>query len=524
MAEDYNTLASRWLSVATAADAPNAICLFYSLLNTIVTYDPKSGLTGGAFAPDAHAKVVGLSAQLLCVLLDCGLPGNPEMCKNDDEEAIVDFEEAAKTGFTIFRTTLSRITSSKELTLIYDGLTRLLRIVHDSGNTLLPGSTKGIQCYQEILVLFWKILDENPLFMNHVMTKCDMSNIVTPVCYILYQSRKDPTRIGLVHICTFLLLKLSGERSFGVGLNKPYDTKLPCDMPLFTGGHADLVSVTFHKLVVNGSIQLVPLYSCFLTILCNISPYWRKMSLMGAVKIKVKMVNLFELLASPKFLFSNYRAYHHLAQLLEIFNNIIQYQYHDNQHLVYAIIRRKDTFDKLAPLSLSRAKNLYLEAYGDHLIAIGKGPGHKNIVSMKHVDEAGKSMSDMHLNDNHDHDHDDDDDSLDEETLLEKNFEPTDAWLAEFKDKMPFETITPIASALGPRHWRCHCTCGCTTTKTTMIWFNPMMRTMIRMWAMWVLSKGVRALISVLPSYRQYSTHLFIYAFAVCSISILQYK
>jgi len=97
------------------------------------------------------------------------------------------------------------------------------------------------------------------------------------------------------------------------------------------------------------------------------------MSLVGAVK----MVNLFELLASPKFLFSNYRAYHHLAQLLEIFNNIIQYQYHDNQHLVYAIIRRKDTFDKLAPLSLSRAKNLYLEAYGDHLIAIGKGPGHK---------------------------------------------------------------------------------------------------------------------------------------------------
>jgi hypothetical protein len=30
-----------------------------------------------------------------------------------------------------------------------------------------------------------------------------------------------------------------------------------------------------------------------------------------------------------------------LALLLEVFNNVIQYQYHGNTHLVYAIIRRK---------------------------------------------------------------------------------------------------------------------------------------------------------------------------------------
>jgi hypothetical protein len=359
-AEDYNPLASRWLSVATAADAPNAVCLFYSLLNTIITYDPKLGI-GGAFAADSHAKVVGLSAQILCVLLDCGLPGNPKPIKNEEEEDIVEYEEAAKTGFNIFRSALARITSGRELSLIYDGLTHLLWNVHESGNTLTPGNAKGIQCYQEILVLFWKMLDDNPLFMDHIMTKCDTTKIVVPVCYILYQARTDPTRIGLIHICTFLLLKLSGERSFAVSLNKPYTTRLPCDLPLFTGGHADLISITFHKLVVNGSIKLVPLYSCFLTIIGNISPYWRKMSLVGAVKL----VNLFELLASPKFLFSDYKAYQHLAQILEIFNNIIQYQYHDNQHLVYAIIRRKDTFGRLSTMSFERAQTLYTQDYGD---------------------------------------------------------------------------------------------------------------------------------------------------------------
>lgn len=30
----------------------------------------------------------------------------------------------------------------------------------------------------------------------------------------------DVAQVGLVHICTFILLKLSGERNFGVALNK----------------------------------------------------------------------------------------------------------------------------------------------------------------------------------------------------------------------------------------------------------------------------------------------------------------
>jgi len=67
---------------------------------------------------------------------------NPETTKNEEEDNVVDYEEAAKPGFNIFRTTLARITSGRELTLIYDGITRLLWNVHESGNTLAPGATK----------------------------------------------------------------------------------------------------------------------------------------------------------------------------------------------------------------------------------------------------------------------------------------------------------------------------------------------------------------------------------------------
>lgn len=50
-------------------------------------------------------------------------------------------------------------------------------------------------------------------------------------------------RVGLVHIGVFILLLLSGERNFGVRLNKPYSVRVPMDIPVFTGTHADLLIV-----------------------------------------------------------------------------------------------------------------------------------------------------------------------------------------------------------------------------------------------------------------------------------------
>jgi hypothetical protein len=331
-ADEYNPIASRWLAVATAADAPNAVCLFYSLLNTVLTFDP-----GNVGFSDNHCDLVELSAQVLCVLLDCGLPGDPVPVLDTKGEPVVEFETASHGGFNVFRTMMARMDSASELDFVFEGFARLLKNVYEPQSTYLPNSSTKLECFQELLVLLWKFLEENPLFMTHVLTKCNINELVVPICFLMYKSRRDPAQIGLVHICTFCLLKLSGERSFGVALNKPFTKKLPTDLPLFSGGHHDLLTITLHKLVVNGAYKLVPLYSCFLTIICNVSPYWRSMSLVAAVKL----VNLFELFSSPKFLYSGEHAHRHLALLLEVFNNVIQYQYHGNTHLVYALIRRK---------------------------------------------------------------------------------------------------------------------------------------------------------------------------------------
>ena len=57
----------------------------------------------------------------------------------------------------------------------------------------------------------------------------------------MLEGRKDPSKVGLMYLCTFTLLKLSGERNFGVSLNKAYQLRLPVDVPLFNGNHSDLL-------------------------------------------------------------------------------------------------------------------------------------------------------------------------------------------------------------------------------------------------------------------------------------------
>ena len=62
-------------------------------------------------------------------------------------------------------------------------------------------------------------------------------------------------RVGLMHIGVFILLLLSGERNFGVRLNKPYSVRVPMDIPVFTGSHADfLIIVCFHFLRIRCSM------------------------------------------------------------------------------------------------------------------------------------------------------------------------------------------------------------------------------------------------------------------------------
>lgn len=168
-----------------------------------------------------------------------------------------------------------------------------------------------------------------------------------------------------MHIGVFILLLLSGERNFGVRLNKPYTATVPMDIPVFTGTHADLLIIVFHKIITTGHQRLQPLFDCLLTILVNgmfsanivrycciyfsivlVSPYLKTLSMVASTKL----LHLLEAFSTPWFLFSSPSNHHLVFFLLEIFNNIIQYQFDGNSNLVYTIIRKRHVFHSLANL------------------------------------------------------------------------------------------------------------------------------------------------------------------------------
>ncbi|PSN52202.1 Protein HID1 [Blattella germanica] len=214
---DIHVAPNRWIQYFTSAENRHALPMFTSLLNTVCAYDP-----------------VGLGATI---------PDN------------------------LFINYLSRIHRDEDFHFVLRGFTKLLN--NPLVQTYLPNSTKKVQFHQELLVFFWKMCDYNKKFLYYVLKSSDVLEILVPILYHLNDSRADQSRVGLMHIGVFILLLLSGERNFGVRLNKPYTATIPMDIPVFTGTHADLLITVFHKIITTGHQRLQPLFDCLLTILVN---------------------------------------------------------------------------------------------------------------------------------------------------------------------------------------------------------------------------------------------------------------
>lgn len=327
---DLHTSPNRWIQYLTSAENRHALPMFTSLLNTVCAYDPVGlGVPyNHLLFSDTTEPLVDAALQILIVTLD-----------HDTSQG-----EETGTPDNLFINYLSRIHRDEDFAFVLRGFTRLLN--NPLVQTYLPNSTKKVQFHQELLVFFWKICDYNKKFLYYVLKSSDVLEILVPILYHLNDSRADQSRVGLMHIGVFILLLLSGERNFGVRLNKPYTATIPMDIPVFTGTHADLLITVFHKIITTGHQRLQPLFDCLLTILVNVSPYLKTLSMVASTKL----LHLLEAFSTPWFLFSSPTNHHLVFFLLEIFNNIIQYQFDGNSNLVYTIIRKRQVFHALASL------------------------------------------------------------------------------------------------------------------------------------------------------------------------------
>ncbi|KAJ7989810.1 hypothetical protein DPEC_G00308360 [Dallia pectoralis] len=337
-----NNVLNPWVTFFCSTENRHALPLFTSLVNVVCAYDPVGyGIPyNHLLFSDYREQLVEQAVQILIVTLEhegggaAHRPSSPS-CMEDQDYVGPD---------NLFVNYLSRIHREEDYDFVLKGLARLL--VNPLTQTYLPNSTKKIQFHQELLVLFWKLCDFNKKFLFFVLKSSDVLDILVPILFYLNDARADQSRVGLMHIGVFILLLLSGERNFGVRLNKPYSVHVPMDIPVFTGTHADLLIVVFHKIITSGHQRLQPLFDCLLTIIVNVSPYLKSLSMVAANKL----LHLLEAFSTNWFLFSASQNHHLVFFLLEAFNNIIQYQFDGNCNLVYAIIRKRNVFHQLANL------------------------------------------------------------------------------------------------------------------------------------------------------------------------------
>uniref|UniRef100_A0A6Q2ZP77 HID1 domain containing b n=1 Tax=Esox lucius TaxID=8010 RepID=A0A6Q2ZP77_ESOLU len=347
-----NNILNPWVTFFCSTENRHALPLFTSLVNVVCAYDPVGyGIPyNHLLFSDYREQLVEQAVQILIVSLEhegggaAQRPPSPS-CMEDQDCVGPD---------NLFVNYLSRIHREEDYDFVLKGLARLL--VNPLMQTYLPNSTKKIQFHQELLVLFWKLCDFNKKFLFFVLKSSDVLDILVPILFYLNDARADQSRVGLMHIGVFILLLLSGERNFGVRLNKPYSVHVPMDIPVFTGTHADLLIVVFHKIITSGHQRLQPLFDCLLTIVVNVSPYLKSISMVAANKL----LHLLEAFSTHWFLFSASQNHHLVFFLLEAFNNIIQYQFDGNCNLVYAIIRKRNVFHQLAnlqsdPVSIQKA-------------------------------------------------------------------------------------------------------------------------------------------------------------------------
>jgi hypothetical protein len=250
--------------------------VFRSLFNVVLCYDtvgwgvPFGGLVSAGPTSEAF---VSSCCQLLLVLLDTSeelLQLHASTAGHLPVAASVAETDGAARSLNMVLNDLTDISDPRDFEFMFNSILTLLTNPLIASNSSIPGALTSISFFQETIILLWKVLDLHSGFAPFILRNFDVSQLVIPLIFFINEGRKDSAKAGLVHICTFVILLLSGERNFSIALNAPFNVKLPTDVPAFTGNVGDLVVIVLSRLVLEHTVQMLPLFDCFFTIISNI--------------------------------------------------------------------------------------------------------------------------------------------------------------------------------------------------------------------------------------------------------------
>eukprot|EP01105_Mastigella_eilhardi_P012477 TRINITY_DN2854_c0_g1_i1.p1 TRINITY_DN2854_c0_g1~~TRINITY_DN2854_c0_g1_i1.p1 ORF type:complete len:796 (-),score=253.70 TRINITY_DN2854_c0_g1_i1:83-2470(-) len=343
---------------------PHTQVLFYSLLNTVATWDPV-----GWGMPYNHLvssvlpeKLVQISSHMLLALLLYTVH-TPAAAPTEQPAAAADKLTKALTvplsSSNLFTQALGSLSAVEHFKRLFSGLHALLAApLAAAGGTYLPWSARTPECFMEACMLLWLALYVNGAFRTHVLHSEDVTGLVMPIAFFIDQSVVDYQYHGMAQLGLMILLLLSEDRQFGVELNKPFPH------PKFLGLYLQEPAITAdffvnfflkHLLKVDNTtrkreVKRGPLLDSFLTLLANVAPYVKSMTMQSANGL----VTLFDLVSMPRFLRATQRNFLYAAKLLRAFNASLQYQYSGNAALSYVVLCHLQSFRRLHSLQYAQ--------------------------------------------------------------------------------------------------------------------------------------------------------------------------
>ncbi|KAI7895805.1 high-temperature-induced dauer-formation protein-domain-containing protein [Mucor mucedo] len=374
-----------WLRfVAVQTERKIVLVTLCSLLNTVCNYDP----TG--WVPYNHVVVGGPREQLvsfclttLLILLDYRSPRQAadilrQHQHQQGEEGTITIDTVQpstlpKTSVELevftpsmedghypneenaFRHYMSKLHRKKDFEFLMNGIHRLLINPMTAVNTYLPGSTKRVGCYIDVMMMCWRLIETNTRFTKYLVETDRVLDLTVALVFHAVENKDKLSQIGLVRMCAFMLQTLSFNKEFSEKLNKPFTThsSLPSTIRLyaFHGTYADFLIISIFHLIATTQGRLSSLYPALILTIANISPYCINL---GVTTVS-KLMSLFQSMSSPTFLFADEYNFQLVAYLLETFNNIIRHTPQENSNLIYSVVLHHADFEKLQAMTFDDA-------------------------------------------------------------------------------------------------------------------------------------------------------------------------
>lgn len=179
--------------------APRPSTLFWSLLNIVLNFNPNQRGIMGSFLPTALTDIssrevlVGLSIHLLLILVefrymkDYG-PASKEqpVIKKDDDLDPADEPVTQNYYLALFRS----IRRPKDLDDTLESIIRLLMINVNAAEKLGIG-LKLFDAFEEIIILNWKLVEENSAYFKHILQMDSFIQLVRCILFYMYRYMDD---------------------------------------------------------------------------------------------------------------------------------------------------------------------------------------------------------------------------------------------------------------------------------------------------------------------------------------------